>query len=170
MTTDWDVVGYVISSEHRTAVMGRLAEGQRRRRRSPTASASPLHTSLGRSEPSGNVVWSTCSSPKSGGRGESTGSPRPAEKSGSSSRARDSPNNRSIGSPQRARRHASLRLKSRVEITRRRGRRHGSSMKSLHPETRLAETVRPDITIRVPFRGTIACDANSLQSSSLSPH
>jgi len=27
MTTDWDVVGYVISSEHRTAVMGRLAEG-----------------------------------------------------------------------------------------------------------------------------------------------
>jgi len=27
MTTDWDVVGYVISSEHRTAVLGRLAEG-----------------------------------------------------------------------------------------------------------------------------------------------
>jgi len=27
VTTDWDVVGYVISSDHRTAVMGRLAEG-----------------------------------------------------------------------------------------------------------------------------------------------
>ena len=27
MTTDWDVVGYVISSDHRTAAVGRLAEG-----------------------------------------------------------------------------------------------------------------------------------------------
>jgi DNA-binding transcriptional ArsR family regulator len=27
MTPDWDVVGYVISSEHRTKVLGRLAEG-----------------------------------------------------------------------------------------------------------------------------------------------
>jgi len=26
MTPDWDVVGHVISSEHRTAVLGRLAE------------------------------------------------------------------------------------------------------------------------------------------------
>lgn len=27
MTPDWDVVGYVISSDHRTLVLGRLAEG-----------------------------------------------------------------------------------------------------------------------------------------------
>ncbi|MXR19632.1 winged helix-turn-helix domain-containing protein [Halobacterium bonnevillei] len=27
MTEDWDVVGYVISSDHRTVVLGRLAEG-----------------------------------------------------------------------------------------------------------------------------------------------
>lgn len=27
MSPDWDVVGYVISSEHRTAVLGQLAEG-----------------------------------------------------------------------------------------------------------------------------------------------
>lgn len=27
MTPDWDVVGYVISSDHRTKVLGRLAEG-----------------------------------------------------------------------------------------------------------------------------------------------
>lgn len=27
MSPDWDVIGYVISSEHRTAVLGRLAEG-----------------------------------------------------------------------------------------------------------------------------------------------
>ncbi|UIP01329.1 winged helix-turn-helix domain-containing protein (plasmid) [Halobaculum sp. CBA1158] len=27
MTTDWDVIGYVISSDHRVAVLGRLAEG-----------------------------------------------------------------------------------------------------------------------------------------------
>lgn len=27
MTPDWDVVGYVISSDHRTQVLGRLAEG-----------------------------------------------------------------------------------------------------------------------------------------------
>lgn len=27
MSDDWDTVGYVISSKHRTAVLGRLAEG-----------------------------------------------------------------------------------------------------------------------------------------------
>lgn len=27
MTTDWDVIGYVISSDHRVVVLGRLAEG-----------------------------------------------------------------------------------------------------------------------------------------------
>ncbi|WP_232702098.1 winged helix-turn-helix domain-containing protein [Halobacterium wangiae] len=27
MSPDWDVVGYVISSDHRTLVLGRLAEG-----------------------------------------------------------------------------------------------------------------------------------------------
>ncbi|MDH5021317.1 ArsR family transcriptional regulator [Halobacterium rubrum] len=27
MSPDWDVVGYVISSDHRTKVLGRLAEG-----------------------------------------------------------------------------------------------------------------------------------------------
>jgi len=27
VTEDWDVVGYVISSDHRTVVLGRLAEG-----------------------------------------------------------------------------------------------------------------------------------------------
>lgn len=27
MTTDWDIVGHVISSRHRTLVLGRLAEG-----------------------------------------------------------------------------------------------------------------------------------------------
>lgn len=27
MSADWDVVGYVISSDHRTAVLGRLTEG-----------------------------------------------------------------------------------------------------------------------------------------------
>jgi len=27
VTPDWDVVGYVISSDHRTKVLGRLAEG-----------------------------------------------------------------------------------------------------------------------------------------------
>lgn len=27
MTTDWDVIGYVISSDHRVIVLGRLAEG-----------------------------------------------------------------------------------------------------------------------------------------------
>lgn len=27
MTEDWDVVGYVISSDHRTVVLGRLADG-----------------------------------------------------------------------------------------------------------------------------------------------
>jgi DNA-binding transcriptional ArsR family regulator len=27
MSPDWDVVGYVISSDHRTAVLGRLADG-----------------------------------------------------------------------------------------------------------------------------------------------
>lgn len=27
MTPDWDVVGYVISSDHRTLVLGRLSEG-----------------------------------------------------------------------------------------------------------------------------------------------
>jgi DNA-binding transcriptional ArsR family regulator len=27
MSPDWDVIGYVISSDHRTAVLGRLADG-----------------------------------------------------------------------------------------------------------------------------------------------
>lgn len=27
MTADWDVIGYVISSDHRVAVLGRLADG-----------------------------------------------------------------------------------------------------------------------------------------------
>jgi DNA-binding transcriptional ArsR family regulator len=27
VTEDWDIVGYVISSDHRTVVLGRLAEG-----------------------------------------------------------------------------------------------------------------------------------------------
>ncbi|MFC3476426.1 winged helix-turn-helix domain-containing protein [Halobacterium litoreum] len=42
MTPDWDVVGYVISSEHRTKVLGRLAEGPA----TPTQIASDVDLSV----------------------------------------------------------------------------------------------------------------------------
>jgi len=42
MSPDWDVVGYVISSDHRTMVLGRLAEGPA----TPTQIASDVDLSV----------------------------------------------------------------------------------------------------------------------------
>ena len=42
MSPDWDVVGYVISSDHRTLVLGRLAEGPA----TPTQIASDVELSV----------------------------------------------------------------------------------------------------------------------------
>lgn len=42
MTPDWDVVGYVISSDHRTLVLGRLADGPA----TPTQIASDVELSV----------------------------------------------------------------------------------------------------------------------------
>jgi DNA-binding transcriptional ArsR family regulator len=42
VSPDWDVVGYVISSDHRTVVLGRLAEGPA----TPTQIASDVDLSV----------------------------------------------------------------------------------------------------------------------------